>query len=201
MKSLIYTPELEERIARWAKERIAPNRIPHVTGVVETADRLALRYTRNQVGLARLAGWIHDAAKHWPETDLLDYAQANGLTITEDEERMPMLLHGAVGYALASEVFGFEDRALQSACANHTTGAPEMTTLDKVVYVADLIEPNRVFKGVDALRDEAERDLDAAMLRSLDFTIQHLINRCRYIDMRALQTRNRLIEQGVRYSP
>lgn len=195
----IYTPELEERVEAWAKAKIAPGRMIHVEGVVQTADTLARRYAPDQVIPARLGGWIHDAAKHWSDEELLAFANANGLRVTPAERVTPMLLHGAVGYALANAIFGFDDAQLQAACAYHTTGAPGMGPLAKIVYLADMIEPGRDFPGVEVLRSEAAQNLDIAVLHATDTTLRHLINKQRPADPRALLFRNELLLQGVRY--
>jgi predicted HD superfamily hydrolase involved in NAD metabolism len=194
------TPELEERVEAWARAKIPPNRLAHVEGVVSTVDRLAQKYAPDQVARARLAAWIHDAAKHWPDDELLDYAEAHGLPISSGERDVPMLLHGGVAYELANEIFGFDDPALRSAAAYHTTGAPGMNALDKIVFLGDLIEPGRDFPGVKELRQEAERDLDSAVLAAADQTLRHLIDKNRVIDPRAVLLRNELLEAGVRYN-
>ena len=198
---LRYTRELEERVAAWALSKIEPKRISHVRWVVETAERLALQHAPDDVMRARLAGWIHDVAKHWPEDDLLDYAEAHRLAISETERQVPSLLHGAVGYALANDVFLFDDDALRAACAYHTTGAPDMDTLAKIVFLADMIEPGRSFPGVEAIRADADGDLDVAMLRGIDFTITNLIERQKMIEPRAVLLHNQLVGEGVRYTP
>jgi predicted HD superfamily hydrolase involved in NAD metabolism len=194
-----YNLDLEDRVANWAKSKIAPNRIAHVEGVVETAGQLAERYAPEAVMAARLAGWIHDAAKHWSESELLAYARANDIRVSAAERETPMLLHGVVGYSLANAIFGFDDPALRDACAYHTTGAPGMGLLAKIVYLADMIEPGRDFPGVGDLRLEAERDLDVAVLHATDHTLRHLINKQKPADPRALLFRNQLLAKGVRY--
>jgi predicted HD superfamily hydrolase involved in NAD metabolism len=194
-----YTPEFEARVAAWAREQIKPRRIPHVEGVVETVDTLARRYAPDEVMRARLAGWIHDAAKRWPDDDLLDYAEMNNLMITDSERRVPMLLHGAVGYAIAAAEFALDDPALQSACAKHTTGDESMSPLDKIVFLGDLIEPTRDFPSVEILRADAEQNLDRALLRALDHTLLYLIQRQKQIDPRPLLLRNRLLLDGAAY--
>jgi predicted HD superfamily hydrolase involved in NAD metabolism len=195
-----YTPDFEAQVRAWAEAQIKPKRFKHVCGVVDVVDRLARRYAPDEVMRARLAGWVHDAAKRLPDEELLRIAEARGLPIAESERLVPMLLHGAVGYVLADEVFDLHDPALQSACAYHTTGAEEMTALDKIVYLGDLIEAGRDFPGVDDLRAEAERDLDSALLLAIDHTLRYLIMRGQYIDPRPVFLRNRLILAGVRYA-
>ncbi|NDJ87057.1 MAG: HD domain-containing protein, partial [Chloroflexi bacterium] len=97
------------------------------------------------------------------------------------------------------KAFGLDDPMLQTACAYHTTGAPDMNTLDKIVMLGDLIEPSRTFDGVEALREIAHQDLDSAVLMSLDYTISYLIRRQRIIDPRPVFLRNQLIGAGVHY--
>lgn len=194
-----YTPVIEERVEVWALAKIPPKRHAHVRGVVATAAELARRYAPDDEIRARLAGWIHDSAKHWSDDELMEFALSRGIELTEGERDVPMLLHGVVGYELANDVFGFDDAQLRSACALHTTGAPGMTTLDKIVFLADLIEPGRDFPGVDALRREAARNLDSAVLHSLDHTIRYLLDKGKLIDPRAFQLRNALLRTGVKY--
>ena len=195
-----YTPAFEREVRAWAKALVPAGRWAHVRGVVEMAAWLAERYTPRELMRARLAGWIHDAAKAWDDEALLAYAEEHGWPLGDAERDAPMLLHGAVGYALAVEQFGLDDPALRSACARHTTGAPQMTTLDKVIFVADLIEPSRDFKGLKAIRRAARHDLDVAVLMSVDFTLRHLLKRQRSVDLRAVGLHNALVRAGVRYN-
>ena len=195
----MYTAEFEAQVSAWAMTRLDAARLVHVRGVVETAGRLAERYAPDQVMRVRLAGWLHDIAKYWDDDALLRYAESHDIPISAGEHAVPMLLHGAVGYAVAAELFGLDDPQLQSACALHTTGAPDMATADKIVFLADLIEPTRPDSRVGAVRRLAERDLDAAVLCAVDTVFKHLIRRQRIIDERAFGLRNQLIASGVRY--
>ncbi len=195
-----YTDELEDRIASWARAKIEPKRITHVRGVVDTVENLALLYAPDDVRRARLAGWIHDVAKHWSNDELLDFAESHRLPISYTERQVPSLLHGAVGYALANDVFSLDDPVLRDACANHTTGAPNMETLDKIVFLGDLIEPGRSFPGITPIREEAQLDLDAAVLRAVDFTIAHLIDKHKIIEPRAILLHNQLLASGSYYT-
>jgi HD superfamily phosphohydrolase YqeK len=86
-----------------------------------------------------------------------------------------------------------------SACALHTTGAPDMSTLDKIIFLADLIEPARDFPKVNKLRRDAKQDLDVALLRAADHTLKYLLKQQRLVDGRLLELHNQLIQHGVRY--
>jgi predicted HD superfamily hydrolase involved in NAD metabolism len=196
----MYTPELEAQVSAWVKTRLDPERLEHVRGVVETAAQLAARYAPDQIKRVRLAGWIHDVAKSWDDAALLAYAVSHDLPVRPADRMVPLLLHGAVGYALAAAQFGLDDPQLRSACALHTTGAPDMTAADKIVFVADLIEPTRPDRRVGGVRRAAENDLDGAVLCAVDTVIKHLIRQQRFIDPRAFGLRNQLVAAGVRYT-
>jgi len=194
-----YTPELELAVHQWVETLLPPDRLSHVIGVANTAGTLAARYAPQEEARARLAGWLHDAAKTWNDAALLTYAGEHGLPVSLTERLVPMLLHGAVGCALAEERFGLDDPALRDACALHTTGAPGMSLLAKILFVADMIEPERTFSGVDDLRAEALRDLDATVLGAASFKLRHLIRRQRLIDPRTIALYNALLTAGVRW--
>jgi len=194
-----YTPELENEIQDWLREQITPQRLDHVVGVVEAATELAERYAPGEVERCRIAGWLHDAAKHWSGEDLLAYAEARGELITPMEREVPMLLHGLVGYLVGAEQFALDDPLIKAACTNHTTSAPGMGIVEKIVFLADLIEPERRFDGVETIRKLADNNLDQAMLFTLDHSLRYLIDRKRLIDPRPLLLRNELLQASVMY--
>ncbi|MCD4686194.1 MAG: bis(5'-nucleosyl)-tetraphosphatase (symmetrical) YqeK [Anaerolineae bacterium] len=195
-----YTPELEAHIGQWAEGQVPPERVEHVRGVVITASRLADRYAPGEARRVRLGGWIHDVAKAWDDARLLAYAEAHNLPISDIERVVPMLLHGAVSYALAATHFGLNDDALREACALHTTGAPGMCMAAKIVFLADLCEPTRNFKRVKRLRATLDHNLNSALLLAADITLRHLIKRGRIIDPRGVALRNALLLAGATYT-
>lgn len=145
----------------------------HSLGVRATAGYLAQKYGADIAG-ARLAGLVHDCAKNMSEAELVRAARAFGLKPDRIELAQPDLLHGPVGARLCREEFGIEDAAVLSAVTKHTTGDGTMTLLEKIVYIADYIEPDRAFPGVGILRAAAERDLDCAVLLAADQTIRYV---------------------------
>lgn len=195
----MYDESFEKDVKAWVKIRLKSSRYKHVKRVVKTADELAQQHASSEVMRCRLAAWLHDAAKHWSPAELLNYAESHGFDMSPSERENPMLLHGIVGYMIGAEAFGLDDPIIRSACHLHTTGGPGMSIVDKIVFLADLIEPGRDFPAVDNIRAEAGRDLDAAVLRALDHTIVYLIVRNRSIDPRPVLLRNQLIDAGVRY--
>jgi predicted HD superfamily hydrolase involved in NAD metabolism len=194
-----YTPEFEQVVRAWSKARQKEKRFKHTERVVQTAAQLAEIWSPDEVMVCRLAGWIHDAAKDLPDSDLLHLAREAGIEIREPEVDTPMLLHGAVGYVLASAEFGFEDDRIRTACTYHTTGSPDMSLTDKIVYLADLIEPGRDFPSVGEIRHLAfQVDLDQAMLFSVVHTVRYLMQHEKPIDPRMIELYNVLLKAGVR---
>lgn len=197
---MTYTKDFEKTIKAWAKTRMDSKRYQHVKGVVKTASNLAKQYAPEARRQCRIAGWLHDAAKNWDDADLLAYAEAHDVDILPGEYETPMLLHGIVGYLTGAAEFGLDDAVIRNACRLHTTSGPGMGTPEKIVFLADAIEPSRSYPLVDEIRAQAAEDLDAAVLMTLDRTVQHLLNKGRVIDPRPVLLRNELIRAGVRYT-
>ena len=103
------------------------------------------------------------------------------------------LWHSMVGPIVAKEIFKIEDEEILSAMRWHTTGKENMSKLDKVIYMADMIEPNRNFPGVDILRRETFKDLDNGVLQGLNHTIKYLLNKGVAIDINSIKARNYLL--------
>ena len=148
------------------------SRIAHAEGVWQTAKEMAARFGADEE-LAARAGVLHDVTKALPGAQQLALAEKLCVPLTEFERNNPQLLHAKTGAAAARAIFG-ECGAVCEAICWHTTGKPGMTTLEKIIYLADMIEPNRSYPGVEAIRAEAGRDLDAAVLLALERTIAYL---------------------------
>ena len=192
-----YSPEFEESVRSWAEAHIPQKRLDHVRGVVTMADGLAQQYAPDRRTVVRLAGWIHDVAKHLGDKELLQEAKRFNWNVTPIEKKIPHLLHGAISYFHAQEVFDLDDPELQSACALHTTGAPGMTITDKIVMLADAIEPNtRDYEGVEVLRETAQKDLDKAIIQLVERTLGYLIEKQQLIDPKMVDLRNELLEKS-----
>ena len=147
-------------------------RIPHVVGCSETARELALLHGEDPDAAER-AGILHDVTKALGGSDQLRLCEKYGITISDFDREHTKLLHAVTGAAVAEHVFGESDAVVQ-AIRWHTSGKADMTTLEKIIYIADYIEPNRDFPGVEKLRELAKTDLDAAMLMGLDMAVAHV---------------------------
>ena len=163
-------PKLKEESLRLHKAK----RVPHVIGCSETAKELALIHGADPVDAER-AGILHDITKALTGADQLRLCERYGIIISDFEKSHTKLLHAVTGAAVAEHVFG-ENEAVCRAIRWHTSGRAEMTVLEKIIYIADYMEPNRDFPGVETLRELAHTDLDAAMLMGLQMTAEHLRN-------------------------
>lgn len=167
------------------RRRLTPARYRHVMAVARTAEELAGRFGVD-AQRAWLAGLLHDYARELPEEQMVAVAARHGLLHVAAEPTVA-LLHAPVGAVLLREELGITDAAVLRAVASHTTGAPSMSDLDKVVFLADYIEPGRRFPGVEAVRETVARGLDAAVRLALLQTVEGLRQRGRGVDPRTLR--------------
>lgn len=147
-------------------------RVRHVIGCSETAAALAKIHGADPEDAAR-AGILHDVTKALSGAEQLHLLKTYGMIVDDFLKTHTKLLHAPTAAEAARRVFG-ENEAVCSAIRWHTSGRANMSTLEKIIYVADYMEPNRDFPGVEELRALAYRDLDAALLLGLEITREHL---------------------------
>ena len=169
-------------------------RYEHSLGVMNTAVQLAAIHGAD-VERAALAGLMHDCARGVPGDTLLLMAQEFDLPMHEVDLALPVLLHAPVGAQLARRDFGVQDEVVLQAIAVHTLGDEHMTLLDKVLFVADKVEPGRYFQNVDKLRALAERDIDQALLNCYDLSVSYALRLGDQVHPRMIAARNRLISE------
>lgn len=148
-------------------------RVAHVLGCAETAVKLAQRWGADEA-LARRAGLLHDVTKAIDGPDQLLLVKEYDIMISDFERSYPKVLHAKTGAAAARQLFG-ETEAVVEAIRWHTTGRADMTLMEKIIYLADYIEPTRGFDGVDDLRKMAMEDLDRTLLTAFDMVIEELV--------------------------
>ena len=151
-----------------------PNRVAHVLGCRDTAVKLAERWGADVNDAAR-AGILHDITKALDGPLQLTLCEAYGKILSDFSRKYPKTLHALTGSLVAERVFG-ENEAVVSAICHHTTGKADMNLLEKIIYVADYMEPCRHFPGVEKLRELAYSDIDAALKLGLEMTLAHLAN-------------------------
>lgn len=163
----------------WLRERsyamLKPRRIPHVAGCEEMARSLALRWGE-EADTAAEAAILHDITKKLTAAEQLRLCDEYGIMTDDAERENTELLHAKTGAALARSLFGVDD-AVFEAIFWHTTGRAGMSRLEKIIYLADAIEPTRDYEGVEVLRECALRDLDETMIMSLQRTIDYVAQR------------------------
>ena len=153
--------------------KLSKKRFIHTLGVVNSAMYLAQKYGAN-IENAHLAALLHDCAKEIPLLEMRDLVV--DLPCDQDMLHSGALLHGLAGMVLANTQYGVTNPDILEAIRVHTTGKENMSKLDKIIFLADYIEPNRKFPGVNDIRLAAEQSLDAGVLCGFDMTIRHLID-------------------------
>lgn len=161
----------------------------HTLGVIDTAERLANAHGVSPIK-ARWAALLHDCAKNEAKRPLNELFSTYALHGIPEYEFAPQLIHAPLGVLIARGKYGMEDGEILAAIARHTTGDTEMSDLDKVIYLADAMEPRRSYPGVELLREAAWQDLDKAMLIGLNQSIEHVVHQGHYLDELSIRTRN-----------
>ena len=162
----------EDRLREVATSLLKKKRVNHVLGCAETAVKLARRYGADET-VALRAGLLHDVTKAIDGELQLLLVDRYGIVISDFERRHPKLLHAKTGAAVAKYVFGESDEVVE-AIYWHTTGKADMTLMEKIIYLADYMEPTRNFPGVDDLREAVWRDIDEGLKMGLEFCIAEL---------------------------
>ncbi len=161
-----------DRLEEVVVNLLNPNRVKHVLGCRDTAVRLAWRWGADETDAAR-AGLLHDITKALDGPLQLTLCRDCGKILDEFSQKYPKTLHALTGSLVAERIFG-ENKAVVSAICHHTTGCADMNLLDTIIYVADYIEPNRDFPGVERLRRLADRNLRETLKLGLEMTLEHL---------------------------
>ena len=161
-----------DRLRPIALSYLKPKRMPHVLGTEQEAVRLARRYGADETK-ARIAALLHDCTKKLDLDAQLALCKKYGITLDALEQKALKLLHSKTGAAIARSVFGVEDDVCD-AIFYHTTGKPDMTLLEKIIYLADFVEPTRDFPGVEELRELCFEDIDAAMAKGLEMSLEFI---------------------------
>ena len=163
-----------EEIRRKIREDM-PRRAAHVFGCEETAAKLALRWGEDEEK-ARTAALFHDITKYYSLAQQLNLAEKYCIMEGKDFVSFEPVAHAFTAGELARHEYGLGDE-ISDAIRWHTTGRAGMTMLEKIIYLADMIEPSRDFEGVEALRCEAFEDIDRAMIDALAGTIKFTVQK------------------------
>ncbi len=179
-----------EEIQNDLRNQFKGKRFIHTLGVQYTSICLAMKYGAD-LKKAELAGLLHDCAKQIPDKDMIHLCESNNELISDMEYEQPFLLHGKAGACIARDKYGIDDEDILNAMRFHTTGRADMTLLEKIVFVADYIEPGRKeAKHLDLLRKMAFENLDETVLLILEQTLEYLEETNKRIDVHSIMTRD-----------
>jgi len=189
----------EKQMLDYIKINLKESRFNHSLSVSDTAVILAKRYDQN-IEKAKVAGLVHDCAKNLTGDQLIKVARDHKIEVSDIEMKNPSILHGLVASLVAKEEMGINDEDILMSIRYHTTGRKNMSVLEKIIYIADYIEPLRKFSGVEELRGLTQIDLDAAILKSFDNTIKYVISKSGLLHMDTIDARNYLLSKNRRWN-
>lgn len=161
-------------LRNYLKEKLSPSRYEHTISVSFTCMALAMRYGYD-LEKAEMAGLLHDCAKRYDEETIIKKCRKRGIPLTQSELMAPAVIHAKLGAWIAEHKFGITSPEILSAISCHTTGKPDMGLLDKILYVADFIEPRREqIPSLPKMRMLAFQDLDQALFQILGGILDYL---------------------------
>lgn len=182
------------------KKNVSEKRYIHILGVIDSADELAEKFSVSKEK-ARLAAIFHDYAKGMSKKSMLEFAKANKLDFDDIEYGNKELMHGKIARHIAQNKYNVNDNDVLNAIEFHTTGRKKMSELEKLICLADYIEKNREYPGVDKIRNLVDIDYDLALYTAFNGTIIHLIEENKIVHTRTVEARNYLLsilnEKGV----
>jgi len=177
----IHAEQIQE-FEKKLQKKLTAKRYRHTMGVAYTAASLAMAHGES-VYKAFVAGLLHDNAKCIDGDKKIHLCEKYKLPISEVERKNPELLHAKLGSCLAKKDYGIEDDDILNAISSHTTGRPDMSRLEKIIFVADYIEPNRKsIPNLEQVRAQAFSDLDKAVLEELGSTLSFVRNKTAALD-------------------
>ena len=168
------TLDISQKLRKELEKELKPDRFDHTMGVAYTAASMAFVYGAD-VEKALIAGFLHDCAKCMSHEDQIKVCEKNNIEITDVERRNHSLLHAKVGMYLARTKYDIYDTDILNAIRWHTTGRENMSLLEKIIYIADFIEPNRKpLENLPKIRKEAFEDIDKCLAHILHDSVIYL---------------------------
>lgn len=171
------------------KELIGEYRYKHSLGVMKTSERFCV-FLGEDPEKGKIAGLFHDCGKFFDKKQAFKFIEDNKLVYPKEYLENFQLLHPHLGADVARIVFDINDDYILDSIRYHTTLRENPSLLDKIIFITDAIEPGRDFEGVGKLRDLANKNIDEAILFSLDDTIQALVDKKKYLGLDTIKARN-----------
>ena len=178
-----------EEIKLYLKANLEEKRYIHISGVADTAKKLA-KLNGVSEEKAEIAGLAHDVAKNLSKVKMKEIINEHNIVLSEVEENNANLWHSIIGPIEAKDKLGIEDEEILDAIRWHTTGKEHMSILMKIIYIADMIEPSRNFEGVEDIRKVTFEDLDMGVYYGLTRSIEFLLTKNLLIDENTMRARN-----------
>ena len=178
------------------KKILGEERLEHSVNTSKVARKLAIKYDCD-ADKAEVAGLLHDCAKDLDYKTLEKMVFEYNIELDEIIRKIPKLLHPLVGAIIAKKEFNIQDPVILKAIKAHSTGAAQMSLLDKIIYLSDKIEPLRNMNGVEEVRKMAEINLDKAVLMALNIGLLYLISKDLLIHPISIEARNNILSKVV----
>ena len=178
------------------KKMLSEERWRHSINTSQIAYDLASKYGADP-NKAEIAGLLHDCAKDIEFNELIKIVEKNKIQVDDIIKKIPKLFHPLVGEFIAKKEFNIQDSNILRAIKLHSTGADKMSTLDKIIYLSDKIEPLRNMEGIEKARKMANKNLDKAVLMVLDKGLLYLIRRGLLIYPITIEARNNILNKVV----
>lgn len=178
-----------EEIKLYLKANLVEKRYIHISGVADTAKKLA-KLNGVSEEKAEIAGLAHDVAKNLSKVKMKEIINEHNVILSDVEENNVNLWHSIIGPIEAKDKLGIEDEEILDAIRWHTTGKEHMSILAKIIYIADMIEPSRNFEGVEDIRKVTFEDLDMGVYYGLTHSIEFLLTKNLLIDENTIRARN-----------
>ncbi|MEM6614788.1 MAG: bis(5'-nucleosyl)-tetraphosphatase (symmetrical) YqeK [Cyanobacteria bacterium P01_C01_bin.72] len=186
---------MRDRVIAWLRQNVSNHRLQHILGVESTCITLARCHQLNEQQAAQ-AGLLHDLAKFFPPKKILKIATEANIPVDQICLDHPHLLHADIGAVVAQREFKIKDPEILTAIANHTLGAPQMSKLSCVVFIADVLEPNRGDnERLAAMRVVAQENLYKCVQQTSDYSLEYLLSKRKIIHPRTVLTRNWALAQ------
>ncbi|MBR5271361.1 MAG: bis(5'-nucleosyl)-tetraphosphatase (symmetrical) YqeK [Clostridia bacterium] len=193
MKMNYTDKEIKEKL----EKLLSPQRYAHTLGVSETAKKMAHMYGVD-VDKAYIAGLLHDCAKFGTVDEQLKKCKETGLEISSEEYMCLPVIHAPLGARIAQLEYGIEDEEILNAIRFHTVAREGMCDLEKIIYIADMIEPTRDYAEVGYLRETAKKGLDIAMIQCLGECIMFNIKKKKTVHSNSIKCWNELMSKEIR---
>lgn len=162
------------KLQKKLKHKLKDSRYQHSLGASYTACCLAMKYNED-IEKALVAGLLHDCGKYMTSEEMYSFCLKKKIEMNVTEKIKPDLLHAKIGAYLANKRYHIKDNSIKNAILCHTTGKPDMTTFEKIIYISDYIEPNRnKMPRLDEIRKMAFEDLDKCLSMILEDTLAYL---------------------------